>query len=173
MKLVGFCAGAEVALVVAAYFKALAACLALVLARHGGIQRARRARSSASPLRITPPLICWVIAGRFKGSRTVPGRPVRATTPHCDRRSSDGLDRALPAGPRHRQAELWPGPSKSCHALKQSGDPAKGHRAIERSRAAVPLALAIDERSFGWDHPNVGTDLNNLATRSSSGDSTA
>jgi len=27
----------------------------------------------------------------------------------------------------------------------------------------IGAALAIDEQSFGPDHPNVGTDLNNLA----------
>jgi tetratricopeptide (TPR) repeat protein len=39
-------------------------------------------------------------------------------------------------------------------------------KASHRLEEAEPLyrrALGIDERSFGWDHPNLGTDLNNLA----------
>jgi hypothetical protein len=39
-------------------------------------------------------------------------------------------------------------------------------KATDQLEEAEPLyrrALAIDEQSFGPDHPNVGTDLNNLA----------
>ena len=37
------------------------------------------------------------------------------------------------------------------------------HQPARRGRAADRRALAIDEKSFGPEHPNVATSLNNLA----------
>ena len=67
------------------------------------------------------------------------------------------------AGPGDRRAELRPGPPQRRHRPQQPGAVAAGHQPAGEAEPLFRRALAIDERRYGPDHPNVATDLNNLA----------
>ena len=70
---------------------------------------------------------------------------------------------ALPPGAGDRRAQLSARTTPRRHPPQQPGGAAPGHQPAGRGRAALPPGLAIDERSYGPDHPNVATALNNLA----------
>ena len=76
---------------------------------------------------------------------------------------AEGGRAALSPGTGDRRAELGPGPSQRRHGAQQPGGVAPGHEPSGGGRAAPPPRLAIDERSWGPDHPNVAIDLNSLA----------
>ena len=62
-----------------------------------------------------------------------------------------------------RRAVVRPGPPRRRHRPQQPGGVAPGHEPPVGGRAALSPRLAIDERSYGPEHPDVASDLNNLA----------
>ena len=56
---------------------------------------------------------------------------------------------------RHRREELRAGPSQRRQRPQQPGPVAPGHQPPGRGRAADAARLAIDEKSFGAEHPEV------------------
>ncbi len=97
---------------------------------------------------------------RASQRRHRPQQPGRAAAGH----QPAGRGRAADA-PRagHRREELRPRASRRRQRPQQPGAVAPGHQPAGRGRAADRRALAIDEKSFGPEHPNVAIGLNNLA----------
>ena len=100
---------------------------------------------------------------------------LRPGPPQC-RHSLNNLAQLLQATNRLAEAEplmrralaidersYRPGPPQRRHPPQQPGAVAPGHQPPGRGRAADASGLAIDEQPIGPDHPNVATDLNNLA----------
>ena len=76
-----------------------------------------------------------------------------------------GLPRPSRLSPRarDRREELRPRSSRCGHDLNNLAQLLQATNRLAEAEPLMRRALAIDEKSFGPDHPNVATDLNNLA----------
>jgi tetratricopeptide (TPR) repeat protein len=80
---------------------------------------------------------------------------------------NDGAGRQGPArtGPGDRRARPRPGPpDRRRHARQPRDDPPRPRRVREPARDLYTRALAIEEKVYGPDHPEVAASLTNLAT---------
>ena len=67
------------------------------------------------------------------------------------------------AGAGDRRENLRAGPSRRRHRLNNLAQLLQATNRLAEAEPLMRRALAIDEKSYGPDHPNVATDLNNLA----------
>ena len=110
----------------------------------------------------SPPPATPSESGRGSAERAAAEKTGRLFRDPCRVRSGQGR---LRAGPPAGRGGSGPRPPRSRHRRSTISAACCGQQGdLAGARAAFERALAIDEASFGPDHPNVATDVNNLGT---------